>query len=165
MLYVGHLRNSSLISQRLAPNERFSVRRLTIWLAQELPTGPRILLTQCIALRENDEDVTMWRFHPAQRGKPVRIRIEPTLSSNDGESDSRLGARGSWSDYAIEWDVAEDLRAGRLVACFTTGDCLQRTSSRCSVRDTPLGTYGAIFGTCTRHADSASLARNSDNGE
>jgi DNA-binding transcriptional LysR family regulator len=116
MLYVGHLRNSSLITQRLAPNERFLCAAPDYLARAGTPTRPTDLVKHnCIALRENDEDVTMWRFHPAQRGKPVRIRIEPTLSSNDGEVTHAWALAGAGVIMRSEWDVAEDLRAGRLV--------------------------------------------------
>src|SRR5882762_765941 len=86
MLYVGELRDSSLVTQCLAPNERFVCATSEYFTRTGTPSHPRDLLKHnCIALRENDEDVTMWRFTPSQRGKPVGIRIEPTLSSNDGE--------------------------------------------------------------------------------
>src|SRR6202166_4197040 len=86
MLYVGHLRNSSLITQYLAPNERFVCAAPEYLARAGFPCHPRDLLKHnCIALRENDEDVTMWRFNSAQRGKSVGIRIHPTLSCNDGE--------------------------------------------------------------------------------
>src|SRR5258706_15656031 len=116
MLYVGHLRNSSLITQRLAPNERFLCAAPEYLARAGTPSRPADLVKHnCIALRENDEDVTMWRFHPAQRGKPVRIRIDPTLSSNDGEVTHAWALAGAGVIMRSEWDVAEDLRAGRLV--------------------------------------------------
>jgi len=116
MLYVGQLRNSSLITQSLAPNERFLCAAPEYLSRAGIPLRPVDLLKHnCIALRENDEDVTLWRFHPAQRGKTVRIRIEPTLSSNDGEVTHAWALAGAGVIMRSEWDVAEDLRAGRLV--------------------------------------------------
>jgi DNA-binding transcriptional LysR family regulator len=116
MLYVGQLRNSSLVAQYLAPNERFLCAAPAYLRHAGTPTGPADLLKHnCIALRENDEDVTMWRFIPARRGKPVRIRIEPTLSSNDGEVTHAWALAGAGVILRSEWDVAEDLRARRLV--------------------------------------------------
>jgi DNA-binding transcriptional LysR family regulator len=116
ILYVGQLRNSSLVTRYLAPNERF-ICATPEYLAQAgTPSQPRDLLKhKCIALRENDEDMTMWRFTPAQRGKPVGIRIEPTLSCNDGEVIRAWALGGAGIIMRSEWHVAEDLRAGRLV--------------------------------------------------
>ena len=116
MLYVGQLRNSSLITQFLAPNERFLCAAPEYLARAGTPRQPRDLLKHnCIVLRENDEDVTMWRFNPVQRGKIVGIRIEPTLSSNDGEVTHAWALAGAGVIMRSEWDVADDLRAGRLV--------------------------------------------------
>jgi DNA-binding transcriptional LysR family regulator len=116
MLYVGQLRNSSLITQCLAPNERFLCAAPEYLARAGTPSQPRDLLKHnCIALRENDEDVTMWRFNSIQRGKPVGIRIEPTLSSNDGEVTHAWALAGAGVITRSEWDVSDDLRAGRLV--------------------------------------------------
>jgi DNA-binding transcriptional LysR family regulator len=116
MLYVGQLRNSSLITQCLAPNERFLCAAPDYLARAGTPRQPRELLKHnCIALRENDEDVTMWRLKPVQRGKPAGIRIEPTLSSNDGEVTHAWALAGAGVIMRSEWDVADDLRTGRLV--------------------------------------------------
>lgn len=116
MLYVGQLRNSSLVAQYLAPNERFLCAAPDYLSRAGTPRRPRDLLRhECIALRENDEDVTMWRFVPARQGKAVRIRIEPALSSNDGEVTHAWAVAGAGVIMRSEWDVAEDLRARRLV--------------------------------------------------
>lgn len=116
MLYVGKLRDSALVTQSLAPNERFLCAAPEYLAQAGTPTQPNDLLKhQCIALRENDEDVTMWRFTPARRGKPVGVRIEPTLSSNDGEVIRAWALAGAGVIMRSEWDVAEDLHAGRLV--------------------------------------------------
>jgi DNA-binding transcriptional LysR family regulator len=57
----------------------------------------------------------MWRFNSIQRGRPVGIRVEPILSSNDGEVTHAWALAGAGLIIRSEWDVAEDLRAGRLV--------------------------------------------------
>jgi DNA-binding transcriptional LysR family regulator len=116
MLYVGRLRNSSLVAQYLAPNERY-ICAAPEYLAQAgVPNQPRDLLKhKCIALRENDEDVTMWRFNSAKRSKSVGIRVHPALSSNDGEVTHAWALAGAGVIIRSEWDVADDLRVGRLV--------------------------------------------------
>src|ERR1700722_1427219 len=106
MLYVGHLRNSSLIAQYLAPNERFLCAAPEYLAQAGVPSNPKDLLKhKCIALRENDEDVTMWRFKSAHRGKAVGIRVEPTLSSNDGEVTHAWALAGAGLIVRSEWDV------------------------------------------------------------
>jgi DNA-binding transcriptional LysR family regulator len=116
MIYVGKLHNSSLISKSLAPNERFLCAAPGYLARAGTPKLPEDLLKHdCIALRENDEDVTMWRFTPANRGKPVGVRIEPHLSSNDGEVIRAWALAGAGIIMRSEWDVADDISAGRLV--------------------------------------------------
>lgn len=116
MIYVGKLRSSSLITQSLAPNERFLCAAPDYLARAGIPKHPNDLLKHhCIVLRENDEDVTMWRFSPVQRGKPVGIRIVPTLSSNDGEVIRDWALTGAGVIMRSEWDIADDLHAGRLV--------------------------------------------------
>lgn len=116
IIYVGKLRNSSLIAKSLAPNERFLCAAPEYLARAGTPRQPEDLLKHdCIALRENDEDVTMWRLTPANRGKPVGVRIEPNLSSNDGEVIRAWALAGAGIIMRSEWDVAEDIRTGRLV--------------------------------------------------
>ena len=116
MLYVGQPRNSSLSAQCLARNERFLCAAPEYFARAGTPSQPRDLLRHnCIALRENDEDVTMWRFTPVQPGKPVAIRVHPILSSNDGEVTRAWALAGAGVIMRSEWDVADDLRAGRLI--------------------------------------------------
>jgi DNA-binding transcriptional LysR family regulator len=60
MIYVGHLDNSSLIAQTLAPNERFLCAAPEYLANAGTPETPKDLLQhKCIALRENDEE-TAW---------------------------------------------------------------------------------------------------------
>jgi DNA-binding transcriptional LysR family regulator len=116
LIYVGQLRNSSLITKRLAPNERFVCAAPEYLARVGVPKQPSDLLKHdCIALRENDEDVTMWRFTPANREKTIGVRIEPSLSSNDGEVIRAWALAGAGVIVRSEWDVADDLGAGRLV--------------------------------------------------
>ena len=116
MIYVGHLENSSLIAQTLALNERFLCAAPEYLARAGTPATPKDLPQhKCIALRENDEDVTMWRLTAAKGGKPIAIRIEPALSSNDGEVIRTWALAGAGVIMRSEWDVADDLRAGRLV--------------------------------------------------
>jgi DNA-binding transcriptional LysR family regulator len=121
MLYVGKLRNSSLSAQCLALNERFLCAAPEYFARAGTPSQPKDLLRHnCIALRENDEDVTMWRFTPVRPGKPVAIRVQPILSSNDGEVTRAWALAGAGVIMRSEWDVADDLRAGRLIRALST---------------------------------------------
>jgi DNA-binding transcriptional LysR family regulator len=116
MVHIGELRDSSLVSRRLAPNRRILCAAPSYLARRGEPRRPEELLTHdCIALRENDEDVTMWRFTPKHHGVPANIRIEPALTSNDGGTVRDWALAGLGIISRSEWDVAEHLHAGRLV--------------------------------------------------
>jgi DNA-binding transcriptional LysR family regulator len=116
ILYLGQLRNSSLIAQVLAPNERFVCAAPDYLARAGVPKRPKDLLNHhCIALRENDEDETMWRFTATQRGEREAVRIKPDSSSNDGEVIRSWAVGGAGIIVRSEWDVADEIRVGRLV--------------------------------------------------
>ena len=87
------------------------------YLARHPPiqTPQDLTAHHCLALRENDEDVTLWRFAHAKQGK-VTVRIKPVMASNDGEIIRDWALAGLGIILRSEWDVAQDLAAGRLQA-------------------------------------------------
>jgi DNA-binding transcriptional LysR family regulator len=119
MVHIGELRDSSLVSQYLAPNRRI-VCASPHYIAQRgEPKHPDDLYAHdCIALRENDEDVTMWRFTPKGRDAAANVRIDPVLASNDGGTVRDWALAGLGIIVRSEWDVAEHLLSGRLVPLF-----------------------------------------------
>jgi len=115
-IHVGEVARAApgLIARRLAPNDRVICAAPAYLAERGGPAGPGDLRGHaCIALRENDEDVTLWRFR--RDGAEERVRIEPRLSSNDGEVVRGWALAGRGIILRSEWDVAGDLRAGRLV--------------------------------------------------
>nr|WP_240766345.1 LysR substrate-binding domain-containing protein [Paraburkholderia flava] len=67
----------------------------------------------CIALRENNEDVTLWHL---SKGRVARsVRVPARLSSNDGDVIREWAYEGRGAIVRSEWDVAEDLARGTLV--------------------------------------------------
>lgn len=115
-VHIGELRDSSLVAQRLAPNERFACASPEFVARHGTPADPGALRSlPCIALRENDEDVTLWRFARADTSAVTQVRIEPRLASNDGDVVRRWAIDGHGVIVRSEWSVARDLRAGRLV--------------------------------------------------
>jgi DNA-binding transcriptional LysR family regulator len=116
MVHIGELRDSTLVSRRLAPNRRILCAAPRYLALRGEPLHPDELRAHdCIALRENDEDVTMWRFMPKHHGTPANVRIEPCLTSNDGGTVRDWALAGLGIIARSEWDVAEHLHAGRLV--------------------------------------------------
>ncbi len=117
-VHVGSLDEAtpSLGVRHLAPNERFLCASPDHLARQGVPRTPNDLREHsCIALRENDEDVTLWRFRSAATGKEEKVRIEPCLASNDGDVVKAWALAGRGLIVRSEWDVADDLRSGRLV--------------------------------------------------
>ena len=67
----------------------------------------------CITLRQNNEDVSLWKF---MRGKNQRsVRIEPVLVSNDGDVVRQWAMQSKGIMIRSEWDVADALKSGKLV--------------------------------------------------
>ncbi|MFC3051892.1 LysR substrate-binding domain-containing protein [Kordiimonas pumila] len=114
-IHIGELRDSSRILHALAPNERFLCAAPAYLQQHGEPSSPDQLVDHhFIALRQNDEDVTLMQFEDA-RGNPFNIRMTSMMSSNDGESSRLWAEEGHGIILRSEWDVAEDLKAGRLL--------------------------------------------------
>ena len=114
-VHIGESRPSGLVARTLAKNSRLLVAAPSFLERFGCPGTPRALRDyRCIALRENDEDVTMWRFMHRD-GDVTRVRIEPTLASNDGDAVREWALNGFGLVVRSEWSVADDVRAGRLV--------------------------------------------------
>ncbi|AHG92480.1 LysR substrate-binding protein (plasmid) [Gemmatirosa kalamazoonensis] len=113
-VHIGELRDSSLVATRLAPNDRILCASPSFVARYGVPDAPADLRDfACIALRENDEDVTMWRF-ARDDGAAESVRVEPRLATNDGEVVREWAVAGRGIIVRSEWSVAADLRAGRL---------------------------------------------------
>ena len=111
---IGELKNSSLVMVHLAPNERIACAAPAYLAAQGEPSLPADLgAHSCLALRQNEEDVTLWRFLDRHK-KSIAVRIAPSMASNDGETIRAWALDGLGIMVRSEWDVVEDLRAGRL---------------------------------------------------
>jgi DNA-binding transcriptional LysR family regulator len=107
IVHIGNLTDSSMVAYPIAPNARYLARHPAPRKPQELATH------DCIVLRENQEDVTLWRFRKSRN--EVSVRVPAILSSNDGDVVRQWAIRGKGLIMRSEWDVAESLAAGRLV--------------------------------------------------
>lgn len=115
LIQIGELRDSEQVATVVAPNRRLLCAAPAYLDRYGAPSMPADLRDhRCIALRENDEDVTLWRFENA-RGERINVRIEPVLSSNDSAATKALALAGAGITVRSEWDVAEDIAARRLV--------------------------------------------------
>ncbi|MXQ11729.1 LysR family transcriptional regulator [Microvirga makkahensis] len=115
LIHVGPLTDSALTLHRLAPNRRILCAAPSYLERHGMPERPEDLRQHaCGVIREDQSDVTLWRFSHAQK-EAVTVRVQPALSSNDGEVIKQWGLAGLGVIVRSEWDVAEDLRQGRLV--------------------------------------------------
>lgn len=119
VINIGHAKSSSWVGHLIAPNDRILcaspeyMRRI-----KDLNHPTDLSRFDCLCLRENDEDVTRWRFLRSGEGnarKAVTIRVSSVLSSNDGTVITDWALSGLGIVERSEWDVAGLLVSGRLV--------------------------------------------------
>jgi DNA-binding transcriptional LysR family regulator len=114
VIHIGELRDSSLVMVRLAPNARIACASPDYLRERGEPVEPQDLgRHSCLALRENEEDVTLWRFTDRHR-KVISVRVAPVMSSNDGDAVRSWALSGLGVIVRSEWDVADDIHSGRL---------------------------------------------------
>ena len=114
VVHIGSLVDSTNVAYPVAPNQRFICAAPAYLERHPAPRDPKELSGHdCIVLRENNEDVTLWRFH--RRNQEVAVRIPAILSSNDGDVVRQWALAGKGLFVRSEWDVAELLAAGQLV--------------------------------------------------
>jgi DNA-binding transcriptional LysR family regulator len=114
MIQIGELRDSSLVMHRLSRNRRILCASPAYLKRRGTPSHPDDLRGHdCIALRENDEDVTLWRFRH-RGGDTASVRIEPVLACNDGGTARHWALNAMGIMVRSEWDVAGLIRQGRL---------------------------------------------------
>ncbi|MDW6001836.1 LysR family transcriptional regulator [Vibrio mangrovi] len=115
MIYIGELKDSSLTRIRLARNRRFLLAS-----PEYLQDAPPLTIPQdlehhhCIVLRENNEDVTMWKFQQSSSGETTHIRINPLFSSNVGQVTKSWALEGCGIIQRSEWDVVHELAQEKL---------------------------------------------------
>ena len=115
MVHIGELRDSTLVAYPLAPNRRLLCAAPSYLARRGAPAKPEDLRDHdCIALRENDEDATLWRLRRG-RGPAVGVRIAPVLSSNAGAAAVQWALDGHGIVIRSEWDVAQYLQSRQLV--------------------------------------------------
>jgi DNA-binding transcriptional LysR family regulator len=114
-IHIGEEPTHSLRAELLAPNERLLCASPAFIRRYGAPGKPEDLRgLPCIALRENEEDVTMWRFSRDTRDTR-QVRVAPILSSNDGDVVREWALAGAGIIVRSEWSVHQDIATGRLV--------------------------------------------------
>src|SRR5205823_5148470 len=114
VVHIGQLADSSMVAYPVAPNARFLCASPDYLASRPPPLKPDDLAQHdCIVLRENQEDVTLWRLR--RNRKELAVRVPPVLASNDGDVVKQWALMGKGIMLRSEWDVADHLREGRLV--------------------------------------------------
>jgi DNA-binding transcriptional LysR family regulator len=115
IVHIGELRSSPLQMIQLSPNRRLICASPAYLARRGTPENPADLLKHdCLGLRENDEDVTLWRLVAAS-GQTETVRVNPLFWSNDGEAIRTLAVKGRGIMLRSEWDVAPQIASGALV--------------------------------------------------
>lgn len=121
IIYIGALKDSSLKMITLAKNQRFICASPAYLQEMGCPETPQdLVMHRCIALRENNEDVTLWQFTNDADGKHEVIRINPTLASNEGRVIKDWAMAGLGIIMRSEWDVQPQLNRKELVRLLPT---------------------------------------------
>jgi DNA-binding transcriptional LysR family regulator len=114
IVHIGELSDSSMVAYPIAPNARVVCASPAYLAGEPAPRRPEELADHhCIVLRENEEDVSLWRFRKGRN--EVSVRIAPDMSSNDGEVTREWSLKGKGVIMRSEWDVAASLKSGFLV--------------------------------------------------
>jgi DNA-binding transcriptional LysR family regulator len=109
--HIGPPGAQNQIVTTLAPNRRILCASPGYLAGASPIQSPSDLLRhRCLVVRENDEDVTLWRFVHASR-EPETVRIRPAMCSNDGAVVREWAVAGQGVAIRSEWNVAADLAA------------------------------------------------------
>lgn len=122
VIHIGTVRDSSWVARTLSDNERWLCASAGYLRARGMPSVPRdVMAHDCICIRENDEDVTLWHLRaahaPAARRAPARetLRISPAYVTNDGAVARQWAEQGMGLVLRSQWDAAEAVARGTLV--------------------------------------------------
>lgn len=120
VIHIGEVRDSAWIAHVLARNERWICANPDYLSKRGTPRHPRDLAAHdCLCLRENEEDVTLWHFRARATARQPRrardsIRVTPAMTSNDGEVVRNWALAGRGVMMRSQWDVADYVRRGAL---------------------------------------------------
>jgi DNA-binding transcriptional LysR family regulator len=113
-IHIGDLHDSALKMRTLASNRRILCAAPAYLTSRSPPKTPEDLRSHdCLVLRENDEDASLWKL--TKDKQVTSIRIKPKLCSNDGGIVREWALAGHGICMRSEWDVTEYLRDGRLI--------------------------------------------------
>jgi LysR family transcriptional activator of dmlA len=105
--------DSRVLARRIASNRRLLCASPAYLAAHGVPAAPQDLAEhRCIVIRENTTTFNHWQLTDGQDKTMVKVR--GALSTNHGEVAVDWALAGHGIVLRSEWDVAGDLRSGRL---------------------------------------------------
>ncbi|WP_321787182.1 LysR family transcriptional regulator [Paraburkholderia sp. J94] len=111
----GTPQDSSLVARRLAPNPRVLCAAPKYLAQHGEPREPADLARfDCIVIGSPAGPVNEWRFTRGNESQTYVVPLENALESSDGEAVRQWTLCGYGLSVKSIWDVADDLRAGRL---------------------------------------------------
>lgn len=116
-IHIGDLSEctASLSARRLAPNHRLLCASSEYLTRVGEPARVADLVEHsCIVIQENTGDGSLWSLRSARGGRADTLRVRSRLVTNDGDIARKWALAGLGLILRSEWDVADDLRSGRL---------------------------------------------------
>ncbi|AQH02299.1 LysR family transcriptional regulator [Burkholderia sp. KK1] len=114
----GEPPDTRVVARRLAGNRRLLCAAPAYIAARGMPlTAHDLTRHNCIGIRQGDEAYGVWRLSSG-RGtsrKTEAVRINGTLTTNDGEIAVKWALEGHGVLMRAEWDIAQYLADGSLV--------------------------------------------------
>ncbi|PKG82141.1 LysR family transcriptional regulator [Colwellia sp. 75C3] len=110
----GNLKDSTLIARRLASNRRVLCASPDYLKRKGTPRLPEELTDHdCLTMVRMTEPLTTWYFQ--RTGENSSVSIKGARASNDGALIRRWTVEGAGIALKSYWDIADDLKAKRLV--------------------------------------------------
>ncbi|WP_290873792.1 LysR family transcriptional regulator [Aquabacterium sp.] len=132
---IAEVDEPHLVAHRLAPSTRILCAAPS-YLARHGPPGSIAELSQheCLVLRDRNQAFGVWQLSGPQG--PEKVKVRGRLSSNNAEIVRGWASDGHGILLQARWDVADDLRAGRLIpllpACTQPADIWAASTVRLS---------------------------------
>ncbi len=116
-LRVGFPDDPAVLTRKLLTGRRIVCAAPSYLAKHGVPNCPEDLLHhECLCLARRYSLQNRWRFIDATG--PKVVQVQGTLTSSDGEVLRAWALEGRGLSLEAEWDIADDVRDGRLVACL-----------------------------------------------
>jgi DNA-binding transcriptional LysR family regulator len=116
-LRVGLPNDPAVLTRKLTTNARIICAAPSYFAKHGVPACPEDLRHhECLRLVRRHSIVDRWRFSDGTATRVVQVH--GTLTSSDGEVLRTWALEGRGLSLEAHWDIADDIKAGRLIACL-----------------------------------------------